>query len=124
VKIRKTQLSQPTTHPATAVSIHRQYYIIIIMTSVSSLSSAPILLDLDASPISGQTGWAVLDFQGQVLKSNSFLDQDARLLFQMLQETAKQQEEWFRLTVTFPGAARFLVTRDDTHVYMVQTRVA
>jgi len=96
------------------------------MTSVSSLSSAPILLDLDASPISGQTGWAVLDLQGQVLKCNSFLDQDARLLFQMLQETAKQQQqqEWFRLTVTFPGATRFLVTRDDTHVYMVQTRVA
>lgn len=83
------------------------------------------MLDLDASPISGQTGWAVMDLNGQLLKSNSLLERDALLLFQMLQESATIQanQALKRLTVTFPGAARFLVTRDESHIYMVQTRV-
>lgn len=118
------------------------------MTSVASSSPPPPMLDLDASPIAGQTGWAVLDLQGNVLKSNSLsaVDTDAPILFQMLQQSAtihkntvegdavagggggeekqnKTSAPLTRMTVTFPGVARFLVTRDETHIYLVQTRV-
>ncbi len=94
--------------------------------SSATMSSASIMLDFDASPISGQAGWAVMDVNGQLLKSNTLLERDARILFQMLQESTKAQDNQAlkRLTVTFPGAARFLVTRDEKHIYIVQTRVA
>jgi hypothetical protein len=102
------------------------------MTSVlaATPTAAPILLDLDASPIAGQTGWAVLDLNGNVLKNNALSLHDAQILFQMLQESTSVAVDvdnkgrlMTRLTVTFPGVARFLVTRDDTHIYLVQTRV-
>mmetsp|Transcript_124048 Transcript_124048/g.185397 ORF Transcript_124048/g.185397 Transcript_124048/m.185397 type:complete len:100 (+) Transcript_124048:233-532(+) len=93
------------------------------------------ILDLEASPIPGQTGWAVLDLQGTVVRCQSLQDQDCKLLFQMLQESAtiltaspannKEAEDidgLRRLTVTF-AQSRFVVTRDESHVYLVQTRV-
>lgn len=93
-----------------------------------------MMLDLDTSPIPGQIGWAVLDTKGVLLqKSNELVEKDIQLLFQMLQESAvvstKSSAEastvdaFKRLTVTFPGGTRFLVTRDEGHVYVVQTRV-
>ena len=84
------------------------------------------MLDLDASPIAGQIGWAVMDLNGQMIKSHSLNERDVSILFQMLQESTKiqDQEPLKRLTVTFPGVARFLVTRDESHVYMVQTNAA
>lgn len=99
------------------------------MTSVATPPAgvpAPISLDLDASPIAGQTGWAVLDLQGHILKHNSLSTNDSQILFQMLQESAgvmNATKKLARLTVTFPGVSRFLVTRDDSHIYLVQTRV-
>ena len=117
-----------------------------------------MFLDLDASPIAGQTGWAILDLQGQILKQSSssaimLTKNDVDILFRMfslLPPTTtnhnKQEEEmestlaekgdyasmdhhdtkddggWERMTVTWPGSARFIVTRDEAHVYMVQTR--
>eukprot|EP00429_Kryptoperidinium_foliaceum_P009601 CAMPEP_0176002744 /NCGR_PEP_ID=MMETSP0120_2-20121206/807_1 /TAXON_ID=160619 /ORGANISM="Kryptoperidinium foliaceum, Strain CCMP 1326" /LENGTH=87 /DNA_ID=CAMNT_0017335347 /DNA_START=44 /DNA_END=307 /DNA_ORIENTATION=- len=86
--------------------------------------SAPIMLDLDASPIPNQTGWAVLDLNGHELKSNTMKHSDVQLLFQMLQESASTTDSLERMTVTFPGSTRFVVTRDESHVYMVQTREA
>ena len=87
------------------------------------MTTPPMMLDLDASPIAGQIGWAVMDLDGQMIKSNSVKDKDISILFQMLQESAKiqGQQPLKRLTVTFPGVARFLVTRDESHIYMVQT---
>jgi hypothetical protein len=116
-----------------------------------------MFLDLDASPIAGQTGWAILDLQGQILKQSSssaimLTKNDVDILFRMfslLPPTTtthnKKEEEmvdstlaekgdyaidhdtkddggWERMTVTWPGSARFIVTRDEAHVYMVQTR--
>jgi hypothetical protein len=96
------------------------------------------ILDLEASPIPGQTGWAVLDLQGAVVRCQSLQDQDCKLLFQMLQESAtvlsnknddddtnnNNEDGLRRLTVTF-AESRFVVTRDESHVYLVlvQTRV-
>jgi hypothetical protein len=34
----------------------------------------------------------------------------------------KDDGGWERMTVTWPGSTRFIVTRDEAHVYMVQTR--
>eukprot|EP00428_Durinskia_dybowskii_P009081 CAMPEP_0170303802 /NCGR_PEP_ID=MMETSP0116_2-20130129/52231_1 /TAXON_ID=400756 /ORGANISM="Durinskia baltica, Strain CSIRO CS-38" /LENGTH=61 /DNA_ID=CAMNT_0010555765 /DNA_START=1 /DNA_END=186 /DNA_ORIENTATION=+ len=61
-----------------------------------------------------------------MIKSHSLKERDISILFQMLQESAKiqGQEPLKRLTVTFPGVTRFLVTRDEAHVYMVQTNAA
>ena len=114
-----------------------------------------MFLDLDASPIAGQTGWAILDLQGQILKQSSssaimLTKNDVDILFQMFSllpptKTHNKKEEemestlaekgdnaidhdmkddggWERMTVTWPGSARFIVTRDEAHVYMVQTR--
>jgi hypothetical protein len=79
--------------------------------------------DLDASPIPGQQGWAVLDLKGQIVRSNGFQEQDAGILFQMLQEsTSLCQDGLRRLMVNF-SETRYLVTRDESHVYLVQTRV-
>jgi hypothetical protein len=92
------------------------------------------ILDLEASPIPGQTGWAVMDLQGTVIRCQSFQDQDCKLLFQMLQESATivakaeksgdndSDDGLRRLTVTF-AESRFVVTRDESHVYLVRTRV-
>eukprot|EP00934_Nitzschia_sp_Nitz4_P002799 Nitzschia sp. Nitz4//scaffold4_size323378//59131//59379//NITZ4_000628-RA/size323378-processed-gene-0.264-mRNA-1//1//CDS//3329553303//2789//frame0 len=81
------------------------------------------MIDLEASPIAGQTGWAVLDLQGELVKSSEFLEQDRTLLLQLLQQGASVATEDFqRLTITF-SSSRFVVTRDKTHIYMVQTRV-
>ena len=90
------------------------------------MATPPPMLDLDASPIAGQIGWAVLDIEGNMIKSHALKESDISILFQMLQESAKiqGQEPLKRLTVTFPGVARFLVTRDESHIYMVQTNAA
>ena len=85
------------------------------------------ILDLDASPVPGQIGWAVLNQSGEILrKSSEFVEEDAPVLFQMLQESTSvidPSEGFQRLTVAFPGTCRFLVTLDEAHVYLVQTRV-
>ena len=104
-----------------------------------------VALDLDASPIAGQTGWAILDLQGQILKQSSSSSimlpkNDVAILFQMFSLLPSHNHEgsltekdghngnmrdgggWERMTVTWSGSSRFIVTRDEAHVYMVQTR--
>jgi hypothetical protein len=88
---------------------------------MSAQEALPPLLDLDASPVQGQLASAVLDLKGQVVRGQ--LDpQDASTLFQMLVEAASLKESSFRrLTVTFPNT-KYIVARDESHVYIVQTR--
>jgi hypothetical protein len=92
---------------------------------MASISPLPIMLDLDASPIPGQMGWAALDLQGTIVRNNQLSEQDAGVLFQMLQESTALCENtgMRRLTVTF-AETKFLVSRDEAHVYLVQTRAA
>jgi hypothetical protein len=85
-------------------------------------SSMVPAVDLDASPIQGQVSFAVLDCSGQVVRGQ-LSPHDASILFQMLVETAnlKDTEKFRRLTVSF-SSVRYVVARDDTHVYIVLTR--
>ena len=83
--------------------------------------SLPPALDLEASPVQGQLASAVLDLQGNIIRGQ-LAPQDTNTLFQMLVEAGGLPLEGFRrLTVTFPSV-RYVVARDDAHVYIVQTR--
>ena len=100
---------------------------------MASPSTLPILLDLDASPVQGQMGWAVMDLQGRVLRNVGLSQQDTSLLFQILQESTPlvnnnsnnknndKKDGLQKLTISF-SETKFLITRDETHVYLVQTR--
>lgn len=81
--------------------------------------SANPALDLDSSPIPGQLAHAVLDLEGRKLRG-SIPEKDATILFQMLEEAADVPDVQ-RLTVTLVGT-RFVVSRDEAHVYIVQTQ--
>ena len=98
---------------------------------MASPSTLPILLDLDASPVQGQMGWAVMDLQGRVLRNVGLSQQHTSLLFQILQESTPlvnnnnknndTKDGLQKLTISF-SETKFLITRDETHVYLVQTR--
>ncbi|GKY94242.1 hypothetical protein MPSEU_000390000 [Mayamaea pseudoterrestris] len=80
-------------------------------------------LDLDSSPIQGQLASAVLNLKGELVRGNLSSEQDARLLYQMLAETAALDKPIRRLTVTL-SSVKYIVARDETHVYIVQTRAS
>jgi hypothetical protein len=81
----------------------------------------PPQLDLDANPIQGQQACAVMDLKGQLIRG-SMNQEDASILFQMLVEVGSLGEPSFRrLTVSF-AHTRYIVARDETHVYIAQTR--
>ena len=77
-------------------------------------------LDLDLSPIQGQLASAVVNLKGDVIRG-TLPPEDARLLFQMLAETSTLNKPVRRLTVTYPSV-KYIVARDEAHVYIVQTR--
>ena len=76
-------------------------------------------------------GWAVMDLQGRVLRNVGLSQQDTSLLFQILQESTPlvnnnnknndKKDGLQKLTISF-SETKFLITRDETHVYLVQTR--
>jgi hypothetical protein len=97
----------------------------------------PPALDLDATPVTGQLASAVLDAAtgamvrgGGSSNSNnnnklSISEHNASILYQMLLETGQLKKELpivRRLTVTY-SHSRYIVTRDENHVYIVQVRV-
>eukprot|EP00523_Entomoneis_sp_CCMP467_P014461 CAMPEP_0168773752 /NCGR_PEP_ID=MMETSP0725-20121227/4635_1 /TAXON_ID=265536 /ORGANISM="Amphiprora sp., Strain CCMP467" /LENGTH=103 /DNA_ID=CAMNT_0008823313 /DNA_START=13 /DNA_END=324 /DNA_ORIENTATION=- len=87
---------------------------------------------LDENPLSGQTASAVLDLKGQQVAGQLSLETSS-LLFAMLQETAQlmngdgdddeEEESVRRITVTL-AESRFVVARDENHVYISQIKVA
>lgn len=90
-------------------------------STARTMSNVPPSLDLDASPVQGQLASAVLDLQGNIVRGQ-LAPPEASTLYQMLLEAGNLPLEAFRrLTVTFPSV-RYVVTRDETHVYIVQTR--
>jgi len=79
------------------------------------------MVDLEATPVQGQLASTVLDLQGNIVRGQ-MEPQDASTLFQMLVEAGNLQLNKFRrLTVTYP-TVRYVVTRDELHVYIVQCR--
>jgi len=90
---------------------------------VSKESQGPApSLDLAANPAANQVAYCVMDLQGRTVKTSKESG-DWKILFTMLQESAKwvAQSPFKRLSVNF-AASRFLVSRDATHVYIVQTK--
>ena len=85
------------------------------------MTSIPPALDLEASPVQGQLASAVLDLQGNIVRGQ-LPPEEASTLYQMLVETANLELTGFRrLTVTYPSI-RYVVARDESHIYIVQTR--
>jgi hypothetical protein len=79
------------------------------------------LIDLDASPVQGQLSSAVLDLKGQMIRGQ-LNPHEAAILFQMLVEVGSLNEPSFqRLSVMVLGV-RYVVARDENHVYIIQTR--
>jgi hypothetical protein len=79
-------------------------------------------LDLETSPVQGQLASAVLDLEGHIVRGQ-LSPHDASILFQMLVETGnlKGIDGFRRMTVTF-ASVRYVIARDEKHVYLVQTR--
>lgn len=92
--------------------------------ATGSLEDAGPLLDLESSPVQNQIGCAVLDLHGQMVRGQGINEQDAEILFQMLLEVANLQEvqDFRRMTVAL-SHTRYVVARDESHVYIVQTTV-
>jgi hypothetical protein len=96
-----------------------------------------VALDLEASPVAGQIGSAVLDLQGNVLstgtdhRSSNVLHPSAlQRLYQMLLEVGSLQLPSFRrMTVaasnapTTPDSSiRYIVSRDEACIYIIAQR--
>lgn len=78
------------------------------------------VLDLASSPVPGQMASAVLDLQGNLLRGQ-IPQHDANILFEMYSQSAKVSKDIQRLSVSFT-ANRYVMTRDESHIYIVQTR--
>mmetsp|Transcript_30666 Transcript_30666/g.73560 ORF Transcript_30666/g.73560 Transcript_30666/m.73560 type:complete len:106 (-) Transcript_30666:294-611(-) len=95
-------------------------------TAAAATATPGKYLDLDQTPIQGQTGWALLDLNGTVLVlSGKSLSQsnNVTVLYQMLLETTNiidASEDFCKLTVSFSNSA-YLVSRDENHIYVVET---
>ena len=87
-------------------------------------SSIPAL-DLEATPVQGQVASAVLDLQGHIVRGQLSTEHDAEILYKMLVEAGNlpslQGGDFSRMTVTFP-TTRYIVARDQAHIYIVQAR--
>ncbi|CAB9496470.1 expressed unknown protein [Seminavis robusta] len=97
------------------------------MTRGGGVESAVLpAVDLEASPVQGQLASAVLDLQGNMVRGQ-LSPPDADTLFRMLVEAGSLETTmegaggFRRLTVTF-SSIRYVVARDEEHVYIVQTR--
>ena len=83
---------------------------------------APVpAIDLETSPVPGQLATAALDLEGTLVRGQKLPEEAAGILFEMFSQSSKISSEVQRLCVSFSGY-RYVVTRDETHVYIVQTR--
>jgi hypothetical protein len=87
-----------------------------------------LLLNLEASPIEGQVGSAVLDLQGNVVATTSSHHQSidsaaTKLLYQIFLEAGSLHLPSFRrITISASTAnndIRYILTRDDAYIYIV-----
>ena len=91
-------------------------------------SAPPPALDLESTPVAGQIASAVLDAKTGAMVDDGgrvISEHNASILYQMLLETGQLQQEIpvvRRMTVMY-NHTRYIVARDETHVYIVQARV-
>lgn len=97
-----------------------------------------VALDLEASPVAGQVGSAVLDLQGNVLKASgtdqrlsSVLDTSAlQRLYQILLDVGSMKLPSFRRVIITPASIsasnealiRYILSRDETFIYVIAQR--
>lgn len=92
-----------------------------------SLVGQPASFDPETSPIPGQQAWAILDLQGTLVRSSSAeapILQDAKTLYGMLVESTplvSSRDGLKRMTINFANL-RYVVARDDHHIYLIQTK--
>lgn len=115
-----------------------------VMSNGAITTPSPAL-DLAASPLPGQVAFCVLDLKGNVVGHSTGSDdnkppvlQDAPTLFQMLQEIVPVMPQkdgnqipcgLRRMTIDFDNggsgdggsSTRYVLGRDDAHVYLIQT---
>ena len=116
----------------------------------ATTAPASYSLDLGSSPVPGQIGYCILDLDGRIVvdggQQSNINDQstycsvvqDAPVLFQMLQETtsilppksnngqssaagAENIRGFRRMTIDFGTNIRYIIGRDSTHIYLIQT---
>ena len=93
--------------------------------SASAAADDEPAIDLEASPVQGQTASAVLDLEGNIVRGGEEqLPDDAPILFQMLVEVGSLHLKTFRRLTVSLHDRRYVVSRDERHVYIVQTKVA
>ncbi len=96
------------------------------MASIEQPQAVPLpTFDPETSPIPGQQAWAILDLHGTMVKSSPGISpvvQDAKTLYGMLVESTSlvSKDGLKRMTIHF-GNMRYVVARDDHHIYLVQT---
>ena len=96
------------------------------MTSIDQHTTMPAAaFDPETSPIPGQQAWAILDLHGNLVRSSAegaLVVRDAKTLYGMLVESTPlvSSEGLKRMTINF-GSLRYIVARDEHHIYLVQT---
>ena len=102
------------------------------MTSIQQQQQTDLpsaAFDPETSPIPGQQAWAILDLHGNLVRSSPPLPtglppvvHDAKTLYGMLVEATPivAKEGLKRMTVNF-SQTRYVVARDEHHIYLVQT---
>lgn len=92
--------------------------------------------DPETSPVPGQQAWAILDLHGTMVRSSADISspivQDAKTLYGMLVEStpliSNNQDDngtggLKRMTINFAASSlRYVIARDDHHIYLVQTK--
>mmetsp|Transcript_20848 Transcript_20848/g.26932 ORF Transcript_20848/g.26932 Transcript_20848/m.26932 type:complete len:101 (-) Transcript_20848:120-422(-) len=97
-----------------------------VANTAESITPTPVApaIDLDANPLGGQVASAVLDLKGNIVQGK--LPQNAAsVLFAVMQETGQlslQGGTVQRITVTL-ATSRYVVARDESHVYISQLRL-
>mmetsp|Transcript_18201 Transcript_18201/g.34536 ORF Transcript_18201/g.34536 Transcript_18201/m.34536 type:complete len:155 (-) Transcript_18201:421-885(-) len=111
----------PPTHCCNVVANYPSFHLHPAITLPSTMEASVPAYDLESSPVPGQLATAVLDLQGTLIRGQKLPEEDASILFEMFSQSSQISSEVQRLCVSFSGY-RYVVTRDETHVYIVQTR--
>jgi hypothetical protein len=91
------------------------------MNSPATKPSPEPALDLNNSSLfQNQVANAIFTLNGSLVRGNL---KDAEILYQMFVESVSAIENCKRMTVAI-GQNRYIVARDQHHVYIVQTQVS
>jgi hypothetical protein len=109
-------------------------------TTTTAAEAIAIAYDPEISPIPDQQAYAVLDLYGNIIRSSTTTSigddnniiKDAPTLYKMIVESTslvlaassaagQERKGLNRMTITFDNAKRYVIARDENHIYLVQT---